>query len=273
MATVDSIRERVRLELGDKAEPFQTVVVGDGETVVYDLPVGLVDTDPAKLKIFTIANNTITPLPSTEYSLDPLSGSLTLVAPLADGTQMFVEGQSWSLFTDYELDKFINDAQLQHNHNDFVTTRSRNENGFIEYTEVPKTLETLPAIEEVLVALLATIEALWALATDASTDVDISTAEGTHIPRGQRYAQIRSQIDVLTEKYADMAQQLNVGLHRIEVSTLRRVSRSTGRLVPVFTPREYDDHDVPTRQLPPIDQGHRDESGVPSPMYGGWGGF
>jgi hypothetical protein len=49
---------------------------------------------------------------------------------------------------------------------------------------------------------------------------------------------------------------LNVGLHRIEVSTLRRESRTTGRLVPLYVPREFDDYSWPERILPPIDSRH-----------------
>lgn len=139
--------------------------------------------------------------------------------------------------------------------------------GMIAYTEDPITMKTLPEVEESLVAYLATIEALWALSTDAATDVDIQSAEGTYIQRSQRYRQLLQQIDMLTEKYTMLCKQLNVGLFRIEVSTLRRVARSTNRLVPLFKPREYDDSSMPVRMLPPIDERHVDDSGIPSPAY------
>lgn len=139
--------------------------------------------------------------------------------------------------------------------------------GVIRYAVDAVGLNNLPDIEEPLVALLATIEALWALSTDASTDVDIQTAEGTVVPRGQRYRQILQQIDMLTEKYRSVCAQLNVGLYRIEVSNLRRVSRTTNRLIPVYVEREYDDADLPVRQIVPIDGEFLDDSGIPSPAY------
>jgi hypothetical protein len=65
---------------------------------------------------------------------------------------------------------------------------------------------------------------------------------------------------------------LGVGLYAIEVTNLRRVSRTTGRLVPLFREREYDDYTLPERILPPIGPGHQndDESGVPSHTWGGY---
>jgi len=142
--------------------------------------------------------------------------------------------------------------------------------GFISYVDIPLTMVDLPPVEEQLLVLLVEIECLWALTTDASTDIDITTADGTHIARSQRYLQMRNQIDVLTDKYDTLCAALNVGIHRIEMSTLRRVSRTTGRLVPVYKEREFDDYTLPQRLLPPIDERNADESGIPSPA---WAGF
>ena len=47
---------------------------------------------------------------------------------------------------------------------------------------------------------------------------------------------------------------LGVGLDRIEVMTLRRVSRQTNRFVPLYDSREWDDNSRPRRRFPPIDQ-------------------
>ena len=57
-----------------------------------------------------------------------------------------------------------------------------------------------------------------------------------------------------------------------EVLDMRRMSRTTGRLVPVFESREYDESGPPIRKLPP--RGNRDEDadGPASPFWsGGWG--
>jgi hypothetical protein len=176
------------------------------------------------------------------------------------------------MFSDDELTQFINGAVLQHTNGRYVETRFKDNNGFIKYVRVPMDLSNLPPIEESLVAIRASIDALWALATDASTDIDISSADGTTVPRSQRYQQLREQIDGMTERYNHLCAMLNVGLDAIEVSKIRRVSKTTNRLVPIFEDREYDDYELPRRQLPPISTRDEDESNIQSPIYGGmWG--
>ena len=43
---------------------------------------------------------------------------------------------------------------------------------------------------------------------------------------------------------------------------MRRVSQTTGRLVPLFKNREYDDHRWPSRKLPEIVSRNLDNSGI-----------
>jgi hypothetical protein len=141
----------------------------------------------------------------------------------------------------------------------------------VQYIETPLSLVNLDPVEEMPVALLATIQAFWTLLTDAATDTNIQSAEGTFVDRAQRYHQMTEQIDRLTNRYKDVCQQLNVGLYRIEVSNLRRVSRTTNRLIPVYKEREYDDNKpYPQRILPPIDDRGEDTSGAPEQGYWGW---
>ena len=71
------------------------------------------------------------------------------------------------------------------------------------------------------------------------------------------------QIGALTERYQQLCGQLNVGIYRAETLQLRRTSYTTGRLVPDYAAREYDDHEWPRRQLPPIDRRNEDNSGMP----------
>jgi len=268
MATTASIIARVRRELGDFEQHFRASLRADGEQTVFDLPAtNVVGVSVTKIH----GGDVVLLITGTDFTLDGQEGTIAFDEAPEDATVFMVEGTCTGLFTDEEIGHYVHDAFTQHTHGVLVSTRYRDEHGFIEYVDEAMTLETLPEVEELLVALLATIEALWALSTDASTDIDIQTAEGTSVPRSQRYAQLRHQIDVLTEKYTDLCKQLNVGLHRIEVGTLRRVSRTTGRLIPVFTEREYDDHRLPTRQLPKIDKRDQDESGIPSPLFGSWG--
>lgn len=72
---------------------------------------------------------------------------------------------------------------------------------------------------------------------------------------------------MLSQRYAELCSLMGIGLYKIQVSNMRRVSRQTGRLVPIFVDREYDDHDFPIRVLPPIDQKYADPDGPPSPAF------
>jgi hypothetical protein len=109
------------------------------------------------------------------------------------------------------------------------------------------TVGSIPAVEEYPVTILAVIEALWALATDASFDIDITAPDGVHIPRAQRFSQIMQLINQRQQQYKELCAALNIGLWRIEMGILRRVSRTTNKLVPVYVPQEIDDSRRPER--------------------------
>lgn len=265
MATEAALISRIRLELGDNPLPFRGQFRGTGTQKTFDLPA--VNISATGLKAFTVNPTTlaIVDLVPADYTLDLPNGLIMLGSVLTADFQLVVEGNSYSLFTDAEIREFLHEALLQHTNGAADTIRYRDENGFVKYAHYAVTLTNLPEIEEVLVALLAATEALWALSTDASTDIDVHTSEGTFVPRSQRYGQVVSQISLLTEKYKTLCAQLNVGLYRIEMSTLRRISKTTGRLVPVYVAREFDDATMPTRVLPEIDTRESDPDGPPSP--------
>lgn len=210
---------------------------------------------------------------ATAYTLDSTNGQLSLSNPVPSGSTLLVIGNSWSLFTDAELTDIVNESVYQHTFGQTTQERFRDGlTGAITYRNQRITLDNMPVMQEPLVVMLADINALWILATDAATDVNIQTAEGTNVDRSARYSQLMGHIQSLTERYQDYCGQLNVGLFRMETLNLRRVSRTTGRLVPIFTDREYDDHRWPQRQLPVIDTRDQDNSGIPSPLWNGsWG--
>jgi hypothetical protein len=56
-------------------------------------------------------------------------------------------------------------------------------------------------------------------------------------------------------EYSDKAAMLNMGLGALQVFQLRRVAYMTGRYVPVYKSREFDDPDPPERLYPPIPEG------------------
>lgn len=206
---------------------------------------------------------------ATAYVINDTLGQIQLGVPVANNATLVMAGNSWSMFSDTELTTYISDALNQHCFGREIQERFRDMMGFITYRDTPLTVSNLPAIEVPLVVMLATINTFWTLANDTASDFNISTAEGTNIDRTSQYRQIMSQIQSLTERYQELCGQLNVGVYRAETLQLRRSSYTTGRLVPVFTPREYDDHRWPQRQLPPVDKRYEDNSGVPSPIWQG----
>jgi hypothetical protein len=270
MATLEELRTRVRSELGDRLQPFRDTIRGTGDVAQYELSANNV----TGLELLHISGGQQTTLSTpADYVLDELNGILDLTQPLALDALLLASGSSYGLFSDDELDIYLDDAVAQHTRGRTVSTRYKDANGFLQYDQVPVNVDNLPAEEDALVVLLACTEAMWALSTDAATDINVQTSDGTSVDRGQRFAQIQTQIGMLTERYKTLCEKLGVGLYSIEVTNLRRVSRTTGRLVPLFREREYDDHTLPQRILPPVGPGHQndDESGIPSSVFGSWG--
>lgn len=228
MATLDELVARTRLELADQALTFNHTLSGDGTRTVFNLP----ETEVVEASSLTVREDGT---PTQQYTLDARAGVVTFDTAPANGVNINVTGTRYQYFTDDEIITFVTSAFSLHTVNRNVT------------------IATLPAREVYLVALLAKIEALWVLATDAAYDIDIRTPEGVSVPRTQRFAQLMAIISQTEELYRDLSMALGVGIYRIEVLTLRRVSRHTGRLVPVYQEREIDDPNPPLRIFPPID--------------------
>ena len=108
--------------------------------------------------------------------------------------------------------------------------------------------------EEDALQLGTAVEACWSLLAEMARDVDISTPEAIGLPLTQRYRQLSDLTMSLTAKYKTKASLLGVGLDRVKVGQLRRQSRSTNRLVPLYQPREWDDAGRVKRVFPRIDQ-------------------
>lgn len=264
MQMSDVIR-RVRSYLGDQVEEFRTSRVSDGQFTWYTLP----KMNVFDLTVSVISGSSLTDLiPNIDYTVDSLNGIVMLESPVTSGDSILVQGSAYALMSNEEIEDFVHDAIEQHVYQRTISERYQDSTGRIKYRETEMSVDNLPPVEDILIVLLATIEILWALSTDASTEIDVITAEGTHLPMSQRWRQLRDQINDLSERYQDLCNQLNVGLHRVEIFTLRRRSTRTGRYVPIFTTREYDDNTPPKRQLPPIDSPNQDESGIPSPVRG-----
>lgn len=254
------------MEIGDPPRSFKSNYIGDGMTTDYDLPRQNIDFDD--LSVFITNGATVTQLEAgTDYYIDVDQGYMSLNSPVPFGANITVNGRGWGMFTDYDLIKYVEDSVKQHCDNRTVKERMRTYRGFISYREAPMGLRNLPPIEEPLLVMLTTINVLWTLANDAATDTDISTVEGTSVNRLGRYRQLIGHIAELQERYEMYCGQLNVGAFRTVTRKMRRVSKTTGRYVPIFEDREYDDARWPVRELPQIDQYDQDDSGIPSALW------
>lgn len=247
MAVLSDLVSRVRLELGDQPIQFTYTATGDGTTKDFTLECKPIDPDTLVVTV----NSTPIPTP-TGYTLEADIGVVHFVTAPTAGASIVITGLRYRYFTDTDICTFINTAITQHTYNRTDA-----------YGSVVN-LRSIPAVEEYPLAILAVIEALWVLATDAAFDINITAPDGVVIPRAQRYQQLTGIIQQRWEQYKQLCAQLNIGLWRIEMGTLRRVSRTTNKLVPVYMPQEVDDSRRPERVYLQNDLLGRS----PAPLYG-----
>jgi hypothetical protein len=268
--TNEAIR-RLRTKLGDSVKKdFITNTIGDGMTSDYDIPKQHIDVSCLQITIVNGAS-AISLVQGTDYQVNADQGFIHLSLPVPFGAVVTISGKAWALFTDCDLIRYIEDSTRQHCQGRTVKERIRTYRGFISYRDMPMELHNLPVIEEPLLIMLCTVNAFWSLASDSATDTDISTAEGTNVNRLGRYRQFMDHISDLQARYEDYCGQLNVGAFRNVTRKMRRVSYTTGRYVPIFEDREYDDSRFPVRQLPQIENNDEDNSGIFSPLWSGNG--
>jgi hypothetical protein len=232
MATEEAMLSRLRLELGDFVQPFQAVFDGDGTTTRIALPEEAIIVSSETP--FSVADSDGA---SVSYTLNADYGILTLSAPIATTDLITVDGYHAEVFTATHLHTFLRTAFALHN----------------VRRHPPATYANLDEAEEYAIVLKSKLQGLWVLATDASRDIDIITTEGVRVPRSQRFSQLMAMIAAVQREYDDLVANLNVGVSRIEMMTLRRKSRTTNRLVSVYLPREVDDTRPPIRVYSPID--------------------
>lgn len=230
MALLADLVSRVRLELGDQPKQFTYSGKGDGATTRFTLNAKHVETSGLYVTVGGVAKTY-----PAQYTLEELTGVITFATAPALNAIISVTGMANRYFVDNDICNFVNTAVTQHLHN-----RSNNMGSTM-------TIASIPPVEEYPIAILATIEGLWALATDASFDINITAPDGVVIPRSERYRQLTDTIQQRWEQYRQLCSALNIGLWRMEMGTLRRVSRTTNKLVPVYMPQEIDDARRPER--------------------------
>ena len=228
MATLEMLSSRLRNELGDMGRTFEETFSGDGSTKRYQLTTAPVK--GATLVVKVGATNV-----SNTTSVEEQTGMVVLaVAPVQDAV-ITITGTTYKYFTDAEIEYYINTAFAEHAR---TTTDSNGSKA---------TILSLPGIDEYPLVILASTMALYTLATDASFDIDIISPDGVSIPRSERFRQLSEIITSRKEQYREICNLLGIGLHKIEVFNLRRISRLTNKLVPIYRPQEIDDSSLPQR--------------------------
>lgn len=243
MATIDSLVAKVRIELGDLGKSFVSQFVADGTTNRFKLHYAPLDGEGVVVYKRSIANGSNVNISTTAH-VEESTGVMVLDDIPADGDEITVSGNYYRYFTKLEMQSLVNDAFLQHTYRHTDSTGRQ------------LTLANLPGIEEYPVAIYAVTLALYTLATDAAFDIDVQAPDGVTIPRAERYRQLLQMIQTRQDQYKDLCAQLGLGMYKIDVFTLRRVSKATGRYVPVYRPQEVDDRSYPDR----VD--------LPEPTYG-----
>lgn len=225
--TTASITLKTRMLIQDTGQPFMAQLTADGVTSIFDLPVESVS---AVNPLNVYLNGVLQPPSATpSWTMTYKYGVLQFSSPPPAGTLISVSGTNYDFFDDDEVAEAVTDAFNLH-------TDDQEPMYFID--PLPGQ-QALPQVEEILVALLAAKELLWFRATDASQEIDIHTPEGVSIPRSERYRQLLEQINELGHEYEKYSLALGVGLFRIQILWLRRVSYTTNRLVPLYREQEY----------------------------------
>lgn len=235
MATKTDITTTARTYLRDFKKPFQQTFAPLGK--LYDL--GKPNVEASTLYVAYIAQGatTATTIASTDYELDARNGQLRLVNQLNTTDTLMVEGNYYEWLLPADLDFYADMAINLNTHNLRVDLEN-----------------VAPAVADVI-GIHTLVQALWGLLSEFSRDIDVITSESVHIQSSQRYRMVSSLLDYWMAEYNKRATALNIGLERLEVVSLRRISRTTNRLVPLYKPREVGDYGPIERIWPGIDEG------------------
>lgn len=237
-ATVSTITTIARNFLRDFPKFFQVSFDAVGRT--YELGSPNIDAD--SLWVATYVNNapvTITSdtSASSYYSLDARNGILRFNTTPSASASILVEGYYYEWVLPSDLEFYAGHSIEQHIYN----------------LDLP--LESMSAIVIDTIGMHCVVESLWGLLTEYSRDIDITTSESVHIPASQRFRMVQSLLDYWTKAYERQAKSLNIGLERIEIMNLRRVSRSTNRFVPIYKSKELGEYGPIERLFPEISEG------------------
>jgi hypothetical protein len=174
---------------------------------------------------------------SSFYSLDARNGIMRFNTTPPANSRIMIEGYYYEWVLPVDLEFYAKHAIHQHVYN----------------LDVP--LENMKDIILDTIGMAAVVETLWGLMTEFSRDIDVTTSESVHIPASQRFRMVQSLLEYWQRAYENQAKALNIGLNRIEMLNLRRVSRTTGFLVPIYKQRELGNYKPIERIFPEIGEG------------------
>ena len=233
MATLSALSDRLRAEIGDMGRSFVETFTGDGSNKRFQLTYAPINGTNLTINVGS------TSVASTAI-IEEVTGMIQLAVAPSNGAVITVSGTTFKYFTDTEIQYYINTAFVDHARSTTDSNGSR------------ATLLTLPVIDEYPLVLLAASMALYTLATDSAFDIDIISPDGVSIPRSERFRQLMEIVTTRKEQYRELCVLLGLGMHRIEVFTLRKISRRTNHYVPIYRPQEIDDHSLPQRVYLPM---------------------
>lgn len=231
-ATVSDMASVARSMFRDFPTLFQERYTAPGGAHSYSLGVPAVRSSDFSVTVDNVAVN------ADDYTLDSRSGVLVLDPPADEGADVVVSGYHHEWFSDEDLELYVELALDNYNQS--------------EGSAISRYLE-MPAYAN-LIGIAGLVEGLWALVSETARDIDVLSPE-TNIPASQRYRNLYQLLQWWLSELRRREQALNVGMYKLEVFNLRRISYTTGRLVPVYTAQEFDDLSYAVRQYPPIDPG------------------
>jgi hypothetical protein len=245
----------------------------------FELPVENIDRNTVQVVLTdTTQGGTAAPVLDQDYVLDAHGGIITFQQAPPQNILMVAQGIYYRDYLPSELDLYVRMAYLQHTYGmdpagaidqGYPPLQPPQLNcdgqpvtcggGILVSSDGAVTSGLGPApsmiseVEEYPISILVTVMALWDMAIGAAQQHDVHTPDGVTIPISQVFNQITSLINMLQAQYQALSTAMGVGLYRITQSRLRRTSRTTKRLVPLYRSKEYDDLTWPQREIPPID--------------------
>jgi hypothetical protein len=235
VATLSDIENIARTYLRDFPKFFQTSFDIVGRT--YELGQINVDKDSIWVAVYNSSGGSASALTPADYSIDERNGIIRLGSTYPANTKLLIEGYYYEWVTPTDLTFYSQRALEKHLHT------------------INLTINQLADVVINAIGIAAICECLWALMTEYSRDIDVITSESIHIPASQRFRMVQSLLAQWEREYEKHATSLNIGIDRLEVFNLRRVSRTTNRLIPLYRQKEFGDYTPLERLWPEIDSG------------------